>query len=119
VKLFALLFAAAALPLAAADLSGAWKVQGEVAGNPVIATCTIKQEDNKLSGSCKGELGDSPVKGEVASEEKKVKWEYEVEYMGTKYTLVYAGKLESDNDISGTIDAGVATGGFTAKRDSK
>lgn len=106
----------AALPAAAADVSGVWKVEGDIAGNAVTPACTLKQAENKLSGSCKSELGDAPLKGEVDG--KKVKFEYDIEYNGQKYTLVYLGELASDTELKGTIDVGVATGAFTAKKES-
>ena len=85
-----------------ADVSGVWNVEGEIAGNPIIAACTLKQEEAKLSGACKSELGNSDLTGSVDSE-KQVKWQYEIEYQGTKYTLVYAATLDSDTSMKGTV----------------
>lgn len=115
-KSLLLAFMFAALPLAAADVSGVWKVDGDIAGNPVKPSCTLKQEENKLSGVCKSELGDSPLKGEVDG--KKVKFTYDVEFNGQKYTLAYVAELTSDTELKGTIDVGVAAGDFTAKKES-
>ncbi|MBI5086814.1 MAG: hypothetical protein HZB13_19730 [Acidobacteria bacterium] len=114
-KSFAMMLCLMALPLAAADVTGDWKVEGEIAGNPVTPTCTLKQEGAKLSGACKSELGESALKGEVDGE--KVKFEYEIDYNGTKYLLTYSATLDSANSMKGTVDAGVASGAFTAKKE--
>ena len=53
------------LPAAAADLSGAWKLEGDVAGMHIDRTCAIKQTDNKLSGSCKNQASESTLTGAV------------------------------------------------------
>jgi hypothetical protein len=114
-KSLLLAFTLAALPLAAADVSGVWKVDGDVAGNPVKPACTLKQEDTALSGVCKSELGDSPLKGKVDG--KKVMFSYDIEFQGQKYTLSYVAELISDTELKGTIDVGVAAGDFTAKKE--
>jgi hypothetical protein len=99
-----------------ADVSGVWDVQGDVAGNPVVVACTLKQEETKLSGACKSELGNSELTGAVDND--KVQWQYEVEYQGTKYTLIYAATLESETAMKGTIRVAneEADGPFTAKK---
>lgn len=109
------LLALSALPVFA-DVSGVWNVEGDVAGNPVVAACTLKQEEVKLSGACKSELGNSELTGSVDSD--KVKWQYEIEYEGMKYTLVYEAKLDSETSMKGTVAvaSGEAEGTFTAKK---
>lgn len=104
-----------ALPLAAADVTGDWKVSGDVAGNAVDAVCTLKQDSaSKLTGICKGDAGGTALTGDV--KDKKVTFIYDIDYQGSHYTLVYAAVLDSDTQMTGTIDAGVANGGFIAKK---
>jgi hypothetical protein len=112
--LFALL-ALSALPVFA-DVSGVWNVEGDIAGNPIIAACTLKQEEAKLSGACKSELGNSDLTGSVDTD--KVKWQYEIEYQGMKYTLVYEAKLDSETSMKGTVSvaSGEGDGAFSAKK---
>ena len=99
-----------------ADVSGVWNVEGDIAGNPIVAACTLKQEEAKLSGACKSELGNSDLTGSVASE--KVKWQYEIEYQGTKYTLVFDATVENETAMKGTVSvaSGEGDGPFTAKK---
>jgi len=103
-----------ALSLAAADVTGDWSINGDVAGNPVVAVCTLKQDSDKLTGTCKGDAAGTPLTGDV--NDKKVTFTYELDYQGQHYTLVYAATLESDTSMKGTIDVGVANGDFTAKK---
>jgi hypothetical protein len=114
-KSLLLLAALSALPVLA-DVSGVWDVEGDIAGNPVVAACTLKQEEAKLSGACKSELGNSELTGAVDTD--KVKWQYEIEYQGMKYTLIYDAKLDSESSMKGTIAlaSGEADGTFNAKK---
>lgn len=58
-KLLSLVFLVAAIPAAASDISGVWRVSGTLGGNPVSAICNLKQQADALTGSCK--LDDNQV----------------------------------------------------------
>ena len=111
------LFLFASLPALADDVSGAWKVNGSIADHPITPTCTLKQADKQISGSCKVDADHTPsVEGSV--NEKQVTWKYDQEYEGTVYTLTYSGTLDSSTSIKGTVTAepSDSTGDFTAKK---
>jgi hypothetical protein len=112
-----LLAASAALPLAASDLSGGWSLKGEIAGNVLEVKCSLKQDgDNKLAGTCKtNDMPDSKTTGEL--KEKVVTFQYDVEYQGQTYTLVYTGTLDTETSVKGTVEAGGASGDFTGTKD--
>ena len=114
-KLF--LAASVALPLAASDVSGGWSLKGEIAGNTLDVKCSLKQDgDNKLAGTCKtNDMPESKTTGEV--KEKVVTFQYDVEYQGQTYTLVYTGTLDTETSVKGTVDAGGASGDFTGTKD--
>jgi hypothetical protein len=115
-KLLLPLIVLLALPLAAADVSGKWKGEVEVAGNSATPAFTFKQDGGTLTGTYKGMLGEAPVTGTV--EGKKIRWVVKVNYDGNPVTLVYTGTIESDTLIKGTVDfAGQAEGTFTAKKE--
>ena len=112
-----LLLLLTAVPAAAADISGVWKVDGSVDDHPVAPICTLKQADAKLTGTCKLEdYHVSDVAGEV--KDKDVTWKFTVDYQGTQYTLTFTGKFDSDTSIKGSIsvDPSGADGDFTAKK---
>lgn len=113
-KLIIAMLIALALPLAAADLTGAWDVTVDIGGNTGSPVITLKQDGNTLSGIYKGLLGEAPLKGTVDG--SKVRWEFTADYDGNKFNVVYTGTVEGDA-IKGAIDfGGQAEGTFTAKR---
>jgi hypothetical protein len=111
------LFLFASLPALADDVSGVWKVNGQIADHIITPTCTLKQADKEISGNCKVDADHTlDVKGSV--NDKQVTWKYDQEYEGTVYTLTYAGTLDSDTSMKGTVtaDPSDSSGDFTAKK---
>jgi hypothetical protein len=108
-----MLFGLTILPAAAADISGTWKLEGDIAGVHINRTCTIKQESTKISGSCKNQMNDLPLAGEVSGND--VTWHYETNYEGTNITLTFKGKLDGSS-IKGKIETEGAGGDFTATK---
>jgi hypothetical protein len=107
----------ASLPAWADDVSGVWKVDGLIADHTIAATCTLKQTDKQISGSCQVNADQVlNVAGNV--KEKQVTWKYDQEYEGTVYTLTYAGTLDSNTSIKGTVtaDPSDTSGDFTASK---
>ena len=107
----------ASLPALAEDVSGVWKVNGQIADHTITPTCTLKQEEKQISGNCKVDADHTlDVKGSVS--DKQVTWKYDQEYEGTVYTITYTGTLDSDTSIKGTVtaDPSDSSGDFTAKK---
>lgn len=111
------------VPVFAGDTpaSGIWKISGNVAGNAVEATCTIKEENKKLSGSCLMNDGvESKITGTV--KEKNVQWTFDRDFNGTAITLTFSGGLDDKaSKITGKINVepfGV-DGDFTAQKEKK
>ena len=100
-------------------LSGNWKMDGDVAGNSVEGTCTLKQDGSKLTGFCV--LGSSAQRFEITGEvvEKKVSWKFSSEHSGQALTTTFSGKLdEAATKLSGDIDVQPISmsGNFVAKK---
>lgn len=117
-KLLALLVLTS-VPALAQDLSGVWKIDGNVGDNPIAATCTLKQIDTHITGTCKMSQNDKAlvVSGEVNG--NKVTWKYDLDYEGTTYTLAYFGTPDSAaTSIKGSIlvDPSDTQGDFTAQK---
>jgi hypothetical protein len=118
-----IILAAAALALApaaalAADVSGAWTVNGAF-GDEIkyTAVCTFKQDAaGKLAGSCKQADAADDAASTGQTDGSKVEFAYDTTYQGSPYHLDYKGDLQPDGTISGTVDAGGPQGTFTAKR---
>jgi hypothetical protein len=107
------LLALLALPVAAANISGSWKLVGNIVDVHIDRVCTLKQVATKLTGTCKGPMNTITLTGEV--EGNSITWTYVADYQGQKVTLVYKGILESDS-IKGTITTEGAMGSFTATK---
>jgi hypothetical protein len=107
----------ASLPAFADDFSSVWVVNGSIADHPITPTCTLKQTDKQISGSCKVDA-DHTVTVEGSVKEKQVTWKYDQEYQGSVYTLTYTGALDSDTSMKGTVSADPSdtSGDFTAKK---
>jgi len=106
-----------AAPLAAADYSGTWNLDGDVAGNVIKGACTLKQEGTKVTGVCKLEgKADADATGEAG--EEKLVFQHKVEHNGNIYTLEYTGKRVSETELKGDINVPNtdAKGVFTAKK---
>jgi hypothetical protein len=105
-----------ALHAASADsVPGTWKITGDVMGNPLDQTCTLKQADTTLTGTCTGPQGEAlPVTGAV--KDGKVTFKYPSDYQGTALTIVFTGTFAAPKQLKGSIEVqpmGV-TGTFTA-----
>ena len=112
--LFVTLAVATAVTLRAADVSGTWDVDGDVVGNPVKFTCTLKQEGEALSGTATVLGKEVPVKGSV--KDGVVTFQFDVEYEGTTYTDVFTAKIGDGEAMTGTIAVAGVEGTFTAKK---
>ncbi|HEV3197966.1 MAG TPA: hypothetical protein VGZ73_08665 [Bryobacteraceae bacterium] len=109
-----ILLALSFLPASAADVSGAWRLEGDIAGVHIDRVCTIKQADNKLSGGCKNQTNELALTGEVNG--NAVTWNYDVDFEGTKLSLVFKGTLEAGTSMKGKIETPGTSGQFTAKK---
>lgn len=110
-----LLLLATAATLLAADITGTWEFNVETdmgSGTPIFK---FKQDGNKLTGDYSGQLGTAPITGTVEGD--KVEFTFEVSPGGDKLLIKYAGTLEGDNKIKGTVDlGGQAKGTFTGTK---
>jgi hypothetical protein len=65
------------------------------------ADCTLKQEDNKITGTCTSGGTVQGVTGEITDE--KVTFRHASEYEGQALTLTYTGKFESPTALAGEL----------------
>ena len=97
-----------------ADVSGTWKIEGDVMGNTVDPVCTFKAAGNKLTGSCKNEMSGSDISGQLDG--NKLSFQWEVSYQGETYVLSFSGTLSSDTEMTGSIAVAGVSGVFSAKK---
>ena len=108
---------AAATPAQApADsVPGTWQITGDVMGNPLKVTCTLKQSGATLSGSCANDQGGPyEVTGEI--KDGKITFKHGGDYQGQALTITYTATFAAPKQLKGTVDVlpfGV-NGSFTA-----
>jgi hypothetical protein len=115
-----LLIAAAVAALAPAaaqaqDLSGAWKLNLNIADMMIPLTCTFTQMGGTLGGTCDGADGKpAAVTGTVDG--TKLKWSYDTTFQDMPMHVAYAGEVKPDSTIGGTVEATGASGTFTGTK---
>ena len=118
--MFLALLAAAAGVAGAADttsLAGKWNFHYNIQGYEEELECTLTQDGQNVSGPCKSsEAPDTPLAMTGKVEAKQVTLQYKTTYNGDDLTVVYTGKLETAEKVTGTVDVEPmgASGDFTA-----
>lgn len=88
----------------AADFSGTWKIDNVFNGATSVITCTLKQEGNALTGSCRPEIpgiAASDLTGAVDG--SNAKWGYDVVFNGNPARVDYVVELAADGKLKGNL----------------
>ena len=98
------------------DVTGKWLFSVTTDAGTGTPTVTLKQQGDSLTGHYSSQtLGEADLKGIV--KDKKITFTFRIELQGTPLTVNYAGTVESNDAMKGTVDiGGAASGTFTAKR---
>ena len=95
----------------AADISGTWEFEVDIADQQGTPSFTFEQDGEKLTGTYNGQFGEAELKGTIKG--KKLEWSFELQ-PGAK--AVYKGELDGEK-MKGTCDyAGQADGTWTAEK---
>jgi hypothetical protein len=100
----------------AADVTGDWRVQTSAAGRQNESTCAFTQQGADVSGTCKSERGTVQFAGKVDGD--RITWTYKSDSEGGPVTVVFKGKVASQDKMSGSVLAVEfnVEGEFTAAR---
>ena len=93
------------------DVTGAWKITGDVVGNAVETVCTFAGAGAKMTAACVAGDKASPA-APVTVSGKDVSWDWATD----QATLTFKGKLDSDKSMKGDIEVSGVTGSFTAAK---
>ena len=100
----------------AGDPSGTWKwSQPGRDGQTSEASLTLELKEEKLTGSLKGRMGETPISDAVFKDDT-VTFSVVREREGNKWTSKYIAKLEGDT-LKGTIEMPGRNGGEARKLD--
>lgn len=98
------------------DVSGSWRILGDVVGNAIDMKCALKTDGTKLSGTCTYQgLGDTPTVGSVDGDKVTLQNSIRREQL---YDLTYNGTLDPTGAVmKGDIAVAGVTGSFSGTRD--
>lgn len=93
------------------DVTGAWKITGDVVGNAVDIGCTFAGAGDKTTAACgpadkTGPATPAKVTG------KDVTWDWD----GGQAVLTFKGTLDTPKTMKGDIEVSGVTGSFTAAK---
>jgi hypothetical protein len=110
-----LLFVLLSITAFAADISGKWifTVQTDAGGG--TPTMVFKQSGEKLTGTYTGQFGTSDLTGTVKGDE--IQFSIDIDAGGQKATIVYKGKIQSADKMSGSVElAGFGSGTWVGEK---
>ncbi|MBV9881109.1 MAG: hypothetical protein JO180_11465 [Gemmatirosa sp.] len=108
--------AQASAPAAAVDLTGKWQFSVTTDAGTGTPTVVLTQRGDSLTGHYSSQvLGEADVRGTV--KDRRLTLSFTASVQGTSLVVTYAGTVESNDALKGSVDiGGQATGTFTAKR---
>lgn len=93
------------------DMTGTWLLAVKTPDGSGTPSFTMKQEGDKLTGTYQGQFGTAPATGTVKGND------FQITYTLGGTTVVYKGKIEGPNKISGAVDfGGQGSGTFTGEK---
>jgi hypothetical protein len=98
----------------AGDVTGTWALDIQTANGKGSPTATLKQDGENLTGNYAGRFGESEISGTVKG--NQIDFVVHVVMNGNKTDIRYAGTLENDGTLKGTVSGGPGDGTWTAKR---
>ena len=102
---------------AAADLSGAWKLDVKVNDMSIPVTCTFTDTGGALSGTCaRTDDGSKTAALTGTLDGSTAKWAYDVTFQDMPLHIAYTGAMTSDTAMTGTLDVAGGMGTFTATK---
>ena len=88
----------------AADFSGTWRIDNLFNGASAIIICTLVQDGDALSGSCKPDIpGIAPSDLSGTVDGSSAKWGYDVVFNGNAARVDYVAELAADGTLEGNV----------------
>lgn len=111
-----LLLALSASVLWGADVTGTWYCTVEFSVGSGSPTLVLKQDNDKISGTYSGTLGETSVQGTISGDKVEI-W-FDTEAAGQKFKVTYNARLKNENkEMEGTVIYGeLGEGTFSARK---
>jgi len=96
-----------------ANVAGTWNLQVETPNGTGTPTVTFKQDGGNLTGTYKGRMGESELKGTISGND--IKWTVTVHPQGGEMNIDYKGTVDGDT-MKGTVSSPMGEATFTGKK---
>lgn len=105
VIMFTLVLAAVAVPAMAQDakVDGAWALTMETPQGTSNPALTLKQAEQKLTGTYAGRAGEIPIEGTIKG--SAITFAAKINAVGQEIVLTFSGTVDQDS-MKGTVDFG-------------
>jgi hypothetical protein len=109
-----------AKPATAATLAGRWDVYVQASSGSLQSSLDIKadpKDAKKITGIVASQVGEAPFEGEVV--DGKMSLWFKMNANGTEISVSFAGSLQKDGSLAGTLTYGQGEIPWTATREKK
>lgn len=96
-----------------ANVAGTWNLQVETPNGTGTPSVTFKQDGANLTGTYKGRMGESELKGTINGND--IKWTVTVHPQGGEMNIDYKGTVDGDT-MKGTVSSPMGEATFTGKK---
>lgn len=96
-----------------ANVAGTWNLQVETPNGTGTPSVTFKQDGANLTGTYKGRMGESELKGSVDG--NNIKWTVTLHPQGGELNIEYKGTVDGDT-MKGTISSAMGDATFSGKK---
>jgi hypothetical protein len=96
-----------------AKVAGSWEMSVQGGPEPFTQTLTIQQDGSTITGTVKGEFGESPLEGSVTG--NQINFTVKIDTPGGTMTIGHKGAVDGDS-MKGTFQSEQFEGEWSAKR---
>lgn len=96
-----------------ANVAGTWNLQVETPNGTGTPSVTFKQDGGSLTGTYKGRMGESELKGTISGND--IKWTVTLHPQGGEMNIEYKGTVDGDT-MKGTVSSAMGEATFTGKK---
>jgi hypothetical protein len=96
-----------------ANVAGEWSLALETPNGTATPSVTFKQDGGTLTGTYKGRMGESPLKGTINGND--IKWSVTVHPQGGDMEIEYSGTVDGDT-MKGKVSSPMGEANFTGKK---
>jgi hypothetical protein len=96
-----------------ANVAGEWNLTLETPNGTATPSVVFKQDGGTLSGTYKGRMGDSELKGTITGND--IKWTVTLHPQGGTLEIEYSGTVDGDT-MKGKVSSPMGEANFTGKK---